>query len=290
MTGNPAAPQRTFLFHADANAIGGIVNGRNIPSHASSSLPLAGGSIDKEHIVRPGKRKRVVSYTSETTHVSSRTENHPEGGGSWTTLVIARIKGLNILDLVEADEIVAQLEVSHPQDGGEPTITVSGSHFHNLRINGEKVEPVIRFDLFSEHDGSSDPDPKQQYPKKSWLKQDIFLGKIKQQRDQHQKAYAALPDTVKHHFHHFAPSNGQNNGSYFICSLIDKLPELPKHLGVTVCGNGVYIPNYGKFFFGEFIVQEKTFVVSMVRAQLGSANVGPVSAATVRSNGVPSGP
>ncbi|MGC1299183.1 MAG: choice-of-anchor P family protein [Alloacidobacterium sp.] len=285
MAGNPTGQpiQRAFLYHADANPVGGTINGNNIPSYASVSLPLAGGELKRRRTAPKEIMDDLVSYTSVSTHVIGRTQ-----GDAWTTLVTATIKDLSILKVVTAKTVVAQLEVSHPQNGGEPIISVFGSQFEGLKISGVEIKPDIRYDLFSEHDGSSQK-PAQKYPTKSWLEQAKFLEKVKSQRDNHEKTYAGLSSSVQQHFYKFAPAPVQNNDKYLVCSLIDELP-VPQKLGVTLCGNGIYIPGYGKFFFGELIVQHKTFTVSMVRAELGSANVGPVSAASVRSNGVPSGP
>ncbi len=282
--------QRHFLYHADANPIGGTIhrpfNGF-VPSRTSVSLPLVGGFIERQHKGR--KWKDIVSYESESTHVSGAKKDDPDG--PWTTQVSATVTGLNILEVITADKIVAQLSVAHPHDGGEPTVSVIGSQFENLRISGKKIEPVIRYDLFSEHDGSSEQDPKKRYPKKSWLRQEKFLEKATAQKAQAKDKYAKkyngkpLPGWVRHHFHWFDSEQGLNDRDYIVCSLIDHLPELPEGFPGVVCGNAIHIFDFGKVFFGEVIVHHKTFTVSMIRAQLGSPVGGGISAATVRSNG-----
>lgn len=288
--------QRVFLYHADANPIGGTIhrpfNGF-VPSHTSISLPITGGFLKKQHKGR--KWKDIVSYESESTHVSGSKKDED---GPWTTQVSAAITGLNILEVITADKVVAQLSVAHPHDGGEPTISVIGSQFENLRISGKKVEPVIRYDLFSEHDGSSEADPQKRYPKKTWLRQEKFLEKATAQRGQAKEKYlkkyngAPLPGWVRHHFHWFDSPQGLNDRDYILCSLIDHLPEMSENFPGVVVGNAIYVPGFGKVFFGEVIVHQKTFTVSMIRAQLGSPVGGAVSAATVRSNGQgdPGGP
>ncbi len=298
MAANPTEDpiQRQFLYHADANAIGGTINrpfNGFVPSHTSISLPIVGGFLEKQ---RKGRAwKNIVTYANESTHVSGSKKDEAEGG-PWTTQVSATIEGLNILEVVTADKVVAQLSVAHPQDGGEPTISVIGSQFDNLRISGQKITPVLRYDLFAEHDGSSEDDPKKRYPKKSWLKQEKFLEKVTAQKAQAKEKYAKkyngapLPGWIRHHFHWFDSAQGLNDRDYIVCSLIDHLPELPEHFPGVVCGNGIYIPGFGKVFFGEIVLHQKTFTVSMVRAQLGSPVGGAISAATVRSNGVPDGP
>lgn len=298
----PGSVKKTFYYHADANALGGTIDrpfSGFIPSHTSLSLPLVGGFVEKQ---RKGRRwKDIISYTSESTHVSGSKQAEQEDG-PWTTQVSATLEGLNILDVITADRVVAQLSVAHPHDGSEPTISLVGSQFLNLRISGNPIEPVLRYDLFSEHDGllkengSVQNGPKKLYPKKPWPKQEKFLEKVGAQmanaKDTFAKKYngAEIPDWIKHHFHLFDSEQGLNDRDYIVCSLIDSLPELPAHFPGVVCGHGIYIPGFGKVFFGEVIVHQGTYTVSMIRAQLGSPVGGALSAATARSNGRPSGP
>ncbi|QNI32954.1 hypothetical protein H7849_02910 [Alloacidobacterium dinghuense] len=282
--------QRNFLYHADANPIGGTINrpfNGFIPSQTSISLPIVGGFLERQ---RKGRKwKNIVSYISESTHVSGAKKDGDEG--PFTTQVTATIEGLNILEVITADKVVGQLSVAHPVDGGEPTISVIGSQFDNLRISGTKITPVIRYDLFADHDSSGESDPKKQYPKKTWPRQEKFLEKVtaqkKQAKDKYSEKYegASLPGWIRHHFHWIDSEQGLNGRDYIQCSLIDQLPEMPEGFPGVICGNAIYIPGFGKVFFGEVIVHQKTFTVSMVRAQLGSPVGGAISAATVRSNG-----
>ena len=97
-----------FYYHADANPIGGTIHrpfSGFIPSNASISLPLVGGFLEKQG--RGRKWKNTVTYTSESTHVSGSRKDEANGG-PWTTQVSATIEGLNILEVVTADKIVAR--------------------------------------------------------------------------------------------------------------------------------------------------------------------------------------
>ena len=60
--------------------------------------------------------------------------------GSWTTLVTSVVEGLNVLDMVTADLMMATLAVEHPSDGGYPKASVVGSEIKNLVIDGVKVK------------------------------------------------------------------------------------------------------------------------------------------------------
>ncbi|HEX3437168.1 MAG TPA: hypothetical protein VHT24_10420 [Pseudacidobacterium sp.] len=284
-------PDKYFYYHADANAIGGLINrpfSAFVPSHTSISLPLVGGFLEKQ---RKGRKwKDTVSYTSESTHVSGSKKDEV---GPWTTQVSATIEGLNILDVVTADRVVAQLSVAHPHGGGHPTISIVGSQFINLRISGQPIEPILNYDLFTDHDGTSEEDPKKRYPKKSWPEQEKFLEKVRAQKvgakDTYTKKYnnAPIPDWIRSHFHWLDSEQGLNGRDYIVCSLIDQLPELPPHFPGVICGNGIYVPGFGRVLFAELIVDHGTFRLSMIRAQLGSPVGGAVSVATASSNGKP---
>jgi hypothetical protein len=286
------AVKKTFFYHADANAVGGTIErpfNAIFPSRSSVSLPLAGGFIHRKG--RAQDWKEVLSYSSVTTHVSGSKKDEANNG-PWTSQVNTTIEGLNILDILTADKIVAQLSVEHPHDGTTPTVSYVGSQFINLRISGVKIEPVIKYDLFSDHDGSNEKDPAARYPKKPWPKQEKFLAKVK---DQYQNAKdrfanhndgADVPDWLSGHFSWFNSDQGFDNRDYIVCSLVDSIPELPDGmLPGTICGNSIHIQDFGKVYFGELIIDHGTHRLSMVRAQLGSPVAGALSIATASSNG-----
>jgi len=353
--------QKTFYYHADASAIGGTIHRPFVgfvPSQTSISLPLVGGFIEKQRKSR--KWKDIVSYESESTRVSG-SQQDPDRDGPWTTDVSASIERLNILGVIEADKVVAQLAISHPYNGDEPSVRLLGSQFENLRISGVKIDlGPLRLDLFEEHDGLPG-----RYPKKRWPMQKKLLDKVKSQKVLAIRKYAEkhgeepIPNWIRHHFHELEsllpdrpkskelairlheelapelddsrfeklrlefleqrekgstkeikelhgelvealnrgkerkkqPAGGfTNDNDYVICSLIDHFPDLPPHFPGIVCGNAVYLPGYGRFHFGEVIVQQGTYRVSMIRAQLGSGTGGAMSAAVASSNGQGSGP
>jgi hypothetical protein len=287
----PESVKRTFYYHADANPIGGTIDrpfSGFVPSHASVSLPLVGGFIKKQ---RKGRKwKDIISYTSESTHVSGSKQDEPEGG-PWTTQVSATIEDLNILEIVTADKVVAQLSVSHPHNGGSPTISLVGSQFVNLRVSGVKIDPIIKYDLFADHDGSAETDPAKRYPTHPWPRQEKFLAKVKEQYRNIRESFAErskgeeIPDWFKPHFHRFDSAQGLDDRDYILCSLFDGIPNVPENFPGTVCGHGIRIPGFGKVFLGEVIVHQGTYTVSMIRAQLGSPVGGALSAAVARSNG-----
>src|SRR5215470_10838297 len=75
----------------------------------------------------------LVSFESGYTHVSG---NHSQDEG-WVGVATAVLEDLNILDVITADRIVAQVSTEHPPfDGHVPRVTFLGTRFENLRIGG----------------------------------------------------------------------------------------------------------------------------------------------------------
>ncbi len=59
-----------------------------------------------------------------------------------------------------------------------------------------------------------------------------------------------------------------------------------KFPGATIENNMVYVPNFGRFFFGELLITRSSRRLTMVRVALGSDAGGTASAADVQDNGM----
>jgi hypothetical protein len=66
------------------------------------------------------------------------------------TVATTTIEGLNILDVITADVIIAKLTSTH-NDKGEPGISPVGSLFQNLKIVGQSVDVDLQDDLITRH-------------------------------------------------------------------------------------------------------------------------------------------
>jgi len=81
--------------------------------------------------------QHFLSVKRGYTHVSGSPQEI-EGKTHFTTLVTAVAEGLNILDVVTADRIVARFSSNHTLDDTEPNFTLIGTKFENLQIAGAK--------------------------------------------------------------------------------------------------------------------------------------------------------
>ena len=128
-------------YRLDASALSGFLTEpfqKNIPTLAPTALPQAGGFA----AARTGafNLDELVSASSAYTLVTARRSED----GSTLALATAVIEDLNILEIVTARRIVAQITVTLPKvdpagnpKGNEPRrISLAGSRFEGLRIAG----------------------------------------------------------------------------------------------------------------------------------------------------------
>src|SRR5712692_3824046 len=140
-------PRIPFHFHGEAHAFSAQFH-RPIPypieAQASVSLPTIGGQA----------RARVENFVAG--HLVRFTVAHSHVSGSWqddeivTTNATATIEGLNILDFVTADRIVARLTSAHHTGDPEGHFMALGSSFEGLKIGGHDVKVTLRHELFVE--------------------------------------------------------------------------------------------------------------------------------------------
>src|SRR5262249_46833747 len=81
-----------------------------------------------------------------------------EVGGSFdnchklhTTYASSSLEGVNVADILTADQIVSKMHIYTPAKG-EPSFTITGSHFSNLKIAGYKVDVQLATHVFHGYD------------------------------------------------------------------------------------------------------------------------------------------
>ena len=90
----------------------------------------------------------IISYSAAHTQVSGhRSKKHPD---RFVTLATSVVENLNVLNVVTADRVVAQISTTHLPDQYSPEVTFLGTHFENLRIARHKAEPVINLAFANE--------------------------------------------------------------------------------------------------------------------------------------------
>ena len=94
----------------------------------------------------PFRFEGILSFKSGYTQVAGHPSSKIAG---FTTLATSVLEGLNVLDVVTADRVVAQISTVHPiyGKGQVPSVTFLGTRFDNLRIAGHKVEVERSLDI-----------------------------------------------------------------------------------------------------------------------------------------------
>jgi len=243
-----AKPRIPFHFQAQAHAFSGTFQHPFvylIEAQAATSLPTIGGHTSS----------RVENFCAD--HLVRFAAAHCYVSGGWqddeivTTHSTAAIEGLNILDFVTADRIVAHLTSELRRGEVEGHIVALGSTFDGLKIGGHDVKVTLRHDLLLE---CKDFDSLRKR-----LAKDKKPGKIS------------------------ATSNG-----VALCSLVEEIKtDLP---GVEKSGHILRIPHFGEIAVAEVFAAFGTRTLTMLRLELGSPTSGTATVAESTTNGLPPPP
>jgi hypothetical protein len=246
-----ASKKRTFHYHADASPLGGHLTHpieNIIHSQASTSLAQAGGHAESR--IESYKLDNSVTVTSGPAY-------------SHTTGVVNT-----------ADRIVSKLHVEYPQEGDHPRISIIGSKFVNLRVNGESINPVLDIDLLKS-------ESKGEFPDKHLMEEKVFNNKV----SSHYKKIAetkGAPEWLSwRHASMKSPESRKKKG-FVLCSVVE---ELQGAKSGTTFGHVMHVPGFGNIFFGELVVGPNSYRLTMMRIEMGCIAEGNISAASSFSNG-----
>ena len=115
---------------------------RTVTKQSPVELPKAGGY--RYERAEPFRLDGIVSYRGGYSQVAGhRGCNRPAA----TTVATSVIEDLNLLDVLTADRVVAQITTEHPNGGRVPSVSFLGTRFENLRIAGQQVEIEPHLDI-----------------------------------------------------------------------------------------------------------------------------------------------
>jgi hypothetical protein len=262
-------PTRTFHYHANAHVLGASFTRpvqHLVEVQGATSLPTNGGH--GRATVEDFRFQHFLSVKRGYSHVSGSPQE-AVGKTHFTTLVTAVAEGLNILDVVTADRIVARFASSHTLDHAtdtfedvEPTFSLLGTKFENLQIAGCKTEVEIDFKLFH--------------------KMPTFVTAIKEYKNN-----AEFSKIVKDPFESNESWPDPSQSGAILCSIVDLKKMTTMCPGVDRKGHCFVIPKFGKLFLGEVLMQYGRRTVTMVRFELGSPVSASGTAIQLDSNGQP---
>jgi hypothetical protein len=234
-----------FHFHGEAHGLSARFHRPihfPIAAQASVSLPTIGGHAESR--VENFIGDHLVRFRSAHCHVS----------GSWmnrevaTTHATATIEGLNILDFVTAERIVARLTSEHHVGSPEGHFIALGSTFEGLKIAGHDVKVTLRHKLFVES--------------KSFAEFRDQLAK-----DEEPDKLTVTTDRVA------------------LCSLAEDIDvEFP---GLRKRGHVLQIDHFGELAIAEIFAAYGTRTLTMLRFKLGSPSGGSGTVVEATTNGQP---
>jgi hypothetical protein len=283
-------PHRKFHYHASAHALSGELTRpvqHVIEVQAGTSLPSTGG-VGSSH-VENFRFDEVVSFRRAYSHVSGSVKKENDKT-IHTTHATATVEGLNILDVVTADRVVARLSSSFEEPAPraprptEGKVLLVGSKFENLRIAGCQLDVEIDHELMLELGTFA-------AVRDRWrAKENRLRPMVDDTRRALNFGDAALPDEL-------APE-----GALF-CSIVkevhfkepgfdrrqdERRTEKYTPPGVQRLGrHAFYVVDFGRVFFAEVLCHHGRKTLTMLRVELGSPNGGGFTIGEGSSNGWP---
>lgn len=251
---------RQFLYNGYAMGFSGRIRApfhEIVESQASSSLGVTGGYASAR--VDNFRRHEIFSFAHAHTQASGILS---EKSQAFETHVSGVLEGYNLLDMVKVDYMAGRLHSKHPvapptdESPDEPTITPMGSHYGKIVVAGFELTPVMDLDFFN-----------------STLSYTDLCKKIAE--DPKRRACFKLSEDAT-----LPPARGMLVGSI--------VPEITGGgPGVTIERNTVHVPGFGKLHFGEFIIEQYSRRLSMMRAELGCPVQLDSSGPDMGGNGIP---
>jgi hypothetical protein len=187
-------------------------------------------------------------------------------------VVTSVVEGLNLLEVVKAERVVAQVSLEYAKDGKFPKISFAGSHFDGLRVGSHDVKLEMNPSFMTLRAESDEPLQREHFQTIS--------------RKQGQRVIKdADPNTYKWVHDRFSwmdtdPKPGEDR--CVLCSLVNGLDqETP---GKSF-GHVLEIPEFGRIFLGEFFVSCGSVSLSMIRAELGCNTEGLMNVSMLDTGG-----
>ncbi len=281
----PAKGGPVHIYYAEANVLSADLKQplkEKIPPRVQVKLPSNG-----RYQFKKGSSFRfegIISYHSAYSQVAGHPSSKSDG---FATLATAVVEGLNVLDVVTADRVVAQISTVHPAfgTGQVPSVTFLGTRFENLRIGGHKITVKRSLDILG-----AKPAGDKSYFEDPGVQSRVSLqyDKIATAQGHPELAAAAYPKG----------RSGAMGSDELQCSLVDSVEaEAGVSYGGTSFGHVIDVPHFGKIFLAELRVTREPsknpkseadkyrFHLTMIRLEMGCLAQGSATVAPVDTNG-----
>jgi hypothetical protein len=268
--------QKLRLLRANASAMGGYIEEpfrAIVPTLAPASLSAVGGFATAQ--AQAYTVENILSCASCYTRVSGR-QNSVDG--SLEILMTSVVERLNILDMVRAERLTAQVAIAMPAERGQMMISVAGSTFEGLRLMGR--DTVVKPNAALQQAGSSE----QGAPARGLGVADFRAVGRAQALNLLSSFESYGPDAHEWVSRRYGSmtSEAPSGSGNVLCSLVDGVEVT----GLThSAGHIVQIPQFGRLVLGEVIVARTRIQMVALRAELGCPFTGHFTAADVGGGG-----
>lgn len=235
--------KRTHSYHAEATVLHGDLYHplvQEIKPQSNVKLSPRGGYLS-EH-AEPYRLEGVISFQKAYTQVAGNPD--PKEGHGWSTLCTSVIENLNVLEVVTADRVVAQIAADHPPEGYVPTVHFLGTRFENLRIAGHPVNIDIHPDPSFLGEKPPNDSPYTRHPD--------FLERMKQQFDRIRNA-DKVPDEIVQRYNGVSSTDDTET---IECSLVNSV-EGP-YPGCS-WGHVIHVPGFGKIHLAVLKIEHSDY-------------------------------
>jgi len=140
-----------FIYQGCGMAIGGWIRrpiDQQIEPQAVCVLPSVGGrSVSRAgayNLTDPVSGELLLSFASAETSVEGAESATP---GVYSTLITCMVRGLNVGNVLKADEVALKLSLSYDTGNDRATIDTEGSRFVNLSLGGQAWDVALNHAL-----------------------------------------------------------------------------------------------------------------------------------------------
>ena len=276
--------RRRFIFHGNAAAFGGrIVRPADaiIDSSVSSSLTVVGGRARAES--GPKRFGEWVSINSAATNAEGTFDDLKQQVEfsyhrvqqdtlTMTTRVSADVTGLAIegKPKLTIKQVHAAMTSKSPAGSGEPSIGLDAdTKIAGVEVDGYALNVTLAVDVFQRYDTHS---------------------KLLSAADDAEfvRASGSSLFMTSPRGGEAAPPAGRllHARGTIQATLVKSISwAATPYPGATIENHVVTVPDFGKIFFGELLITDRSRRLTMVRMELGSPVGGEVAVAEVDSNG-----
>ena len=244
-----------------------------IEVQAATALPQIGGYGTAR--AAAFKHREILQFHLAHSEVTGIPCDCDGDEGSHNTRITCTVEGLNILDMITADRVVATLASTYTAaSDGEPSVRLLGTRFENLRIAGIQIEVDLATDIFDQfhtHRSLS----------YEYNTNDAIRGLVDQLTLKHRAKEA--PPHILRWLHQTEGNELPSSRGITSLSLVRGLA--PKGGGFDCWGHIIHVPGFGTVRLAELEISKTTRTVNMIQVDVDCPHKAQLMMCSVSDGG-----